>query len=228
MLFPQVASAAIFAFTLFLIAVGFVVLPVSKAGFQIDVPLIPVSESQAASISEVRFCGQPFLTAGFDRRYTFEIKVVAWTNLWVVAALSCAGLVVLATSSVPFFLPLSPSYAKYPALYFTMYFSVVPLLVAFSWLGERFLLRHATVAIGSVQAFRKEWLSRSVQYEFRDLEGNIWGSIQPARSIPGTDQLLLVFFYPGNPDINKPALGLSFHTVQLITDAAAASRATAV
>jgi hypothetical protein len=215
-LFPQVASAAMFGSTLILILAGFAVLPSSKSSFHVSVPLSRASESRDTTADGVRFWGQLFVPAGFNRRLSFEIETSSWTTLWVVAALSVAALLAFASSSVPMLLPLSPDYEKYPALYFAMYLALVPLGIGIAWFGERLFLRSAIAAFGTVQVIQRRRFARWVQYEFKDLEEGIRGSVEPAGTISDNDQLLLLFFDPRNPDKSKPALSLSFHHVRLL------------
>ena len=216
-LFPQVASGAMFGFALILILAGCAVLPSSKMSFYVGVPLVQVSESASTSPDGVRFWGEMFVPAGFKQRLAFEIEISSWVTLWVVGALSVAALLVLGASSVPMLLPLSPGYEKYPALYFAMYLSVVPVGIGIAWLGERLFLGRAIAAFGTIQGIQRHRFSRWVQYEFRDLEEGVRGSVEPAGSLSDNDQLLLLFFDPQAPDKSRPALALSFHSVRLLS-----------
>lgn len=215
-LFPQVASGAMFGFALILILGGFAVLPPSKASFHVSVPLLRVSDAPSASPDGVRFWGETFVLAGLKRRLTFEIEISSWVTLWVAGALSLAALLVLGASSVPMLLPLSPDYEKYPALYFAMYLSLVPVGIGIAWLGERLFLRRAIAAFGMIQGIQRRRFGRWVQYEFTDVEEGVRGSVEPAGALSDNDQLLLLFFDPHDPDKSKPALGLAFHCVRLL------------
>lgn len=214
-LFPQVVLTSILALTILLIVAGFAIVPVSSVGFHLDVSLRPSTDSDSASDSVLTLCAQHFVPTGFDRRLMFEIEIRGWTILWLAVVAASGGLIALQLSDVPLLYPLDTGHVKYPAIYISIYLSIILLSIALGWISERIFLRNAVPTIGSIQKFDKAHLIRRVHYEFRDTPGNVRGSIEPAASLKQNDRLLLVFFHRQNPDKSKPADALTFHRIRL-------------
>ena len=122
--------------------------------------------------------------------------------------------------AMPFVSDLSSG--RYALSQWVAYVSLIPLGIAISWLAECALLRKASIALGVVTQRSRMQLA----YAFRDAAGGYFGGTSAFHDRRNTDNLVLVFYDPANPDRNSSSSTLAYHRVY-VAPANLAARQTA-
>lgn len=185
------------------ILVGQFCLPKSKRSFQLWMNPAVLDLSDEVSL---RLSGRDVSLGFFKRWYEFEIEVC---NYWLLSLITVASLaamgVIWTTDDLP--MPNVLWGGGVSAWFLVCY-------LAWRWLSERRAMTTTGFAIGSVRAGEKAGLLRRITYQFIDSRGDYYGGSFRTLFCDTRDDLSVIFYDEGKPEISLPASVMMFHRLK--------------
>ena len=197
------AAAAISAFFL----AGFAVFPRLRGAFSIPWPNAKSGQSELGLIIQET----PLPFRGYEQDLIVHFRLRRLLELAAAATLAAAALLAIALGTVSAE-PLIHGFSLF-VLESLCIAGWIFLLLSTRWLFERWFLPRSRVTIGEILGRDPGFLRAGVSYQFFDDNRERRGGRGSLGS--GTDNAVLVFYDPKNPDKNSCQTGIRFHQLKL-------------
>jgi hypothetical protein len=183
---------------------GFIVFRRLRGAFAIPWPIASDEPTQAHVV--IQGISLPFL--GHEQELVITFKVERMLELAATATLAALTLIAILLERVSAE-PLIHGFNLF-VLELICLAGWAFLILSLRWLSERVFLPGSHVTVGQILSRDPGFVRAGITYEFFDDHHERRGGRAPLRSM-GTDNAVLVFYNPRDPDRNSPQAAFRFH-----------------